>query len=447
MYKKDTATSRTRNTTFQTLIQAVQSYDEDDAFELFQQIRSSDSLESVAESVVTREKGATPTSHIAEHLSDEKLAPTDPFQSILAGKMSELMLDGSRKLIGGTSTLAFLPPGSELDEFRPAQSGQHFNRVQESTVPRWTKVTENDKLINHLMTMYFTWHYPFFTVLSKDLFYRDYVSGIPSQYCSSSLVNIMLALGCHFSSWEGTYEDPNNSATRGDHFSKEAQRLILENDEHVTAKLCTVQALALLSVREAGCAREGKGWVYSGMSFRMAFDLGLNVDASSLGTRSHNDEEMDARRITFWGCYFIDKSAVPSILHESDNKANKYRLWSNYLGRQPELSAFNTYVPKFDILPSEESAIWASYTDSGVSHEHAQPSRIRAVALEICKLAEISSDLLVFFYHPVPTEQFSKQLELKRLSEIHTRLESWKKNLPKEHDSKEGQLPQALLMQ
>lgn len=77
------------------------------------------------------------------------------------------------------------------------------------------------------------------------------------------------------------------------------------NDEHVKARLCTVQALALLSVREAGCGREGKGWVYSGMSFRMAFDLGLNVDASSLG-----DEEKDARRITLWGCYLIDKSVI-----------------------------------------------------------------------------------------------------------------------------------------
>ncbi|KAL1855444.1 hypothetical protein Plec18170_004164 [Paecilomyces lecythidis] len=40
----------------------------------------------------------------------------------------------------------------------------------------------------------------------------------------------------------------------------------------------------------------------------------------------------------------------------------------------------------------------------------------------------------------------SKQAELKKLSEVHTRLEAWRKNVPKEMDPKEGQLPQVLLM-
>lgn len=52
------------------------------------------------------------------------------------------------------------------------------------------------------------------------------------------------------------------------------------------------------------------------------------------------------------------------------------------------------------------------------------------------------------FYDLTPTEKpTSKQMELKKLSEIHTRLEAWKKGLPKELEPREGQLPQALLMQ
>lgn len=98
-------------------------------------------------------------------------------------------------------------------------------------------------------------------------------------------------------------------------------------------------------------------------------------------------------------------------------------------------------------LPTEEAQLWIPYTGVGVGHEHTQPSRTRAVALQISKLSEISGDLLVFFYHPTPTEQISKQVELRKLSEIHTRLEAWKKDLPKELDPKEGQLPQVLVMQ
>ncbi|OQE32934.1 hypothetical protein PENFLA_c001G09757 [Penicillium flavigenum] len=431
VYKKDTDTLRTRNTTLQTLIQAILNYDEADAFELVRQIRSCDDLEDVAASVIAQEKGLMSTDQAAkESASKENMAEIDQFESELAGKMSELMLDGSRKFIGGTSNLIFLPPGSELHESASIQNNLALSADNQThAVSRWTEVTDDDSLISHLMTMYFTWHYPFFTTLSKNMFYRDYIRGVSSSYCSSLLVNAILALGCHFSSWQGAFDDPQDLATAGNHFFKEAKRLVLENDEHENAKLCTVQAFALMSVREAGCGREGKGWVYSGLSFRMAFDLGLNLDSANLGAHSLSEEEIDARRITFWGCYLIDK------------------CWSNYLGRQPQLTSANANVPKFDVLPQEEAELWSPYTDSGVGHEHTQPSRTRAVALQISKLSEISSDVLVFFYHPTELENSQpKQSELKKLSDVHTRLEAWKNNLPRELVAKEGQLPQVLVM-
>lgn len=131
-----------------------------------------------------------------------------------------------------------------------------------------------------------------------------------------------------------------------------------------------------------------------------------------------------------------------------EQMANYHRCWSNYLGRLPQLAATSVSVPKIDILPNEEAELWSSYTDAGASIENTQPSRTRTVALQICKLCEISGDLLVSFYDPTPREKpLSKQVELKRLSEIHTRLEAWKKDLPKELEPKERLLPQALLMQ
>ncbi|KAL2829965.1 fungal-specific transcription factor domain-containing protein [Aspergillus cavernicola] len=429
VYKKDTDTLRTKNSTLLTLIQALLNYEEEDAFDLVRQIRSCDSLEDVAQSLLNQEKGPLVISGDAIMHEDDNYTHTDQFESELAGKMSNLVLDGSRKFIGGTSNLIFLPPGSELNEFNPRLDNQQFEGNVEGSITQWTRVTNDEQLISHLMTMYFTWHYPFFTTLSKDLFYRDYVRGVTSQYCSSLLVNTMLALGCHFSSWPGARADLDNSATAGDHFFKESKRLVHENDELVNSKLCTVQALALMSVREAGCGREGKGWVYSGMSFRMAFDLGLNLESTSLVTRDLSEEEVDARRITFWGCFLFDK------------------CWSNYLGRQPQFTISNSSVSKVDVLPNEESALWSPYTDTGPTREYTQPSRTRAVAAQISKLCEISGDLVVFFYDLTPKEKStSKQVELKKLSEIHTRLEAWKKGLPKELEPREGQLPQALLM-
>lgn len=101
-----------------------------------------------------------------------------------------------------------------------------------------------------------------------------------------------------------------------------------------------------------------------------------------------------------------------------------------------------------EILPNEEAGLWSSYTDTGPIHESAQPSRTRTVALQISKLCEISGSVLIFFYDPTPRERpLSKQAEVKKLSDIHTKLVAWKRELPAELEPKEGQLPQVLLMQ
>lgn len=105
-------------------------------------------------------------------------------------------------------------------------------------------------------------------------------------------------------------------------------------------------------------------------------------------------------------------------------------------------------MPKFDVLPKEEAETWSAYTDAGAGHEHAQPSRTRAIALQVSRLCEINNDLLVFFYHPSELEKSqAKQSELKKLSDVHGRLEAWAKELPEEFQPKEGQLPQVLILQ
>lgn len=320
VYKQDIDNLRNRNTTLQTLVQAILTYDEEDVPDLVRQIRAAEDLEVVAESILKRQKQLGPAASDNKGTSTGAESPfsdVPQFESELIGKISELRLDGAVKYVGGTSNLIFLPELSEDDELYSEAESPEAKPDLKDSVNSWTTVTENKELIRHLLTMYFTWHYAYFTTLSKELFYRDFIAGRPSQYCSALLVNAMLALGCHFSAWPASREDPNDSSTAGDHFFKEAKRLILENDEHTKAKLCTVQALALMSVREAGCGREGSGWVYSGMSFRMAYDLGLNVDSAGMGSYNLTAEDIDARRVTFWGCFLFDKYVFSKLLFSS----------------------------------------------------------------------------------------------------------------------------------
>lgn len=131
-----------------------------------------------------------------------------------------------------------------------------------------------------------------------------------------------------------------------------------------------------------------------------------------------------------------------------DDRLRTSRCWSNYLGRQPQLPLSSMGVPKFDVFPNEEADIWSPYTDSGLGEAHSQPSRTRAIALQISALCEISCDLLSFFYNHTRLEKPpSKQAELGKLSDLHTRLEAWRKGIPKEMEPREGQLPNILVMQ
>lgn len=439
VYKKDIDNLKTRNSTLQTLIQAILNYPEDEVAVLVQQIRTCESLDTVAEAIIAKENGEEDEDEQVSPFTSPALTAAPTFESQLSGKMSELRLeDGSTRYIGGTSHLLYLGAGNEALDTPTSLTNIEQYQQQEDPLTSWTTVTSDPELVLHLINMYFGWHYTFFATLSKNLFYRDFLLGKPppgsrrkTEYCTPLLVNAMLALGCHFTSWPGSRAIRDDSSTAGDHFFKEAKRLILEGDLHEVAALTTVQALALMSVREAGCGREAKGWVYSGMSFRMACDLGLNLNSGGMqGSKRGIDEtEEDARRITFWGCFLFDK------------------CWSNYLGRLPQLPNTIITVPKFDVFPVEDADIWSAYTDSGFSQAHAQPSRTRAVALQISKLCEISSDLMNFFYNPIDMDKTKgKQAELKKLSEIHQRLETWRRELPKELEPKEGGLPSMLVM-
>lgn len=437
VYREKIDSSKARNSTLQILIEAILNAAEEDVPEIVRRMRTCDSLDAVAEAILKEDLNANGNDDddddqlIDEHTTNQPMEG----ERDLARKMGELrMRNGVVRYIGGTSHLIY--QGDENDI--PAEPDSLDAQRDEDPITSWTEVTKDKQVVMHLMNMYWNWHYPFFTTLSKKLFWREFLEGKPSSppkvavYCSSPLVNAMLALGCHFTDVEGAYAVPGESRTKGDHFFAEAKRLVFDNDLYVTPCLVTTQTLALMSVREAGCGREARGWVYSGMSFRMAQDVGLNLDSGAVtGDKAQmNEDEIDARKVTFWGCFLFDKT------------------WSNYLGRLPQLPTNSYNVSNYEVYPDEDGGSWAPYADSGFDQSLRQPARTRAIGLQLSKLCEISSDLLLFFYHPKHIGRSSgKSVELKKLSELHRQLEDWRKQLPPEFEPKDVQLPNVILMQ
>jgi hypothetical protein len=168
----------------------------------------------------------------------------------------------------------------------------------------WTTVTRDRELIEHLLALYFCWEYPIFASLNKQHFLEDFRQGIP-RYCSQLLVNALLALACRWSDRPITRANPEESATAGDHFFSDALKLLKAEKDHRV--LTTIQALGIMSIREASCGRASKSIFFSGQSIRLAIEMGLHLDAED----SDNNEDPDAddvvRGATFWGAFSLDE--------------------------------------------------------------------------------------------------------------------------------------------
>jgi hypothetical protein len=87
-------------------------------------------------------------------------------------------------------------------------------------------------------------------------------------------------------------------------FLQRARRLLGEAVQQPSS-IPTVQALLQLSAKEIAQGTISQAWVYSGIAFRMASDLGLQHNA--LAIRGLTPVDVEVRRRLFWSCYFWDK--------------------------------------------------------------------------------------------------------------------------------------------
>jgi hypothetical protein len=173
---------------------------------------------------------------------------------------------------------------------------------QQSAIESWTTVTQDAELINHLLQLYFCWVHPFYVLFSEECLRHDMASG-RSKYCSPLLINTILAVACNYSDRPEARTNPTDPLTAGNHFFAEARRLLNEDDRTC---LTTVQALAVMSLREASCARDSPGFQYIGRSIRMALEMGMHLSCDAPEFAGLTPVEIEVRKITAWGCFVAD---------------------------------------------------------------------------------------------------------------------------------------------
>ncbi|KAM0340761.1 hypothetical protein ACHAPU_010352 [Fusarium lateritium] len=264
----------------------------------------------------------------------------------------------------------------------------------------WTVITNDSTLVQHLLTLYFCWEYPTFASLSKEHFLHDF-QDTRNRYCSPILVNALLALGCRFSTHPMSRANPNDPYTSGDHFFKEALRLLAQETDHHT--LTTIQALGIMSIREASCGRDSESWYYAGQSIRLAIEMGLHriMDEG-------DEDELAVQAATFWGAFALDHA------------------WSLATGSLPQCSCFPHLPPKPTIIGDIEASLWVPYTDDGAPLQRScqQPSNVRSVYKCFCELSELVHQSLYILHSP------GKPLTARELLSMYTQYLNWYDRIP-----------------
>lgn len=201
--------------------------------------------------------------------------------------------------IGGVGDDLAISPTKIVENSEEAQLGL-FNMQEPHP---WTNVSSDQLLIENLLSLYFCWEYPVFTILSEHHFRSD-MRHNRHRYCSSLLVNAILALACRFSDRPETRTLSTDSRTAGARFFEEAELLLAGDD---TPSLTTLQALGIMSIRATSCGRESKGWSLAGQCARMALQLGLQLPNVVADGTPDSAAELEVRAISFWGAFALDQ--------------------------------------------------------------------------------------------------------------------------------------------
>lgn len=129
----------------------------------------------------------------------------------------------------------------------------------------WTRVTDDDQLVSHLISLYFTWDHPLSQIIDQRMFIEHMSKGdLSSAFCSPLLVNSVLAMASvrhppatssysrhlliglkAYSDFPEVFSAPGDINSKGICFYAEAERLWKAEDGH--ASLTNIQAVALMS--------------------------------------------------------------------------------------------------------------------------------------------------------------------------------------------------------
>ncbi|KAL4738819.1 fungal-specific transcription factor domain-containing protein [Aspergillus similis] len=307
------------------------------------------------------------------------------------GHVSFDQLAGQQRYFGPTTNChIYLDIASESEESR-RQAREQWRRTQRVL----SAVTQESQ--EYLMHLFWKHYNSVIRVVHQEAFEAGRDAG-GGPFYSGFLHICILAAGYRFADKKRPDMLRITLPGRESLLHREA-KYMLDYEMERPGGLPSIAALLILGDLEVGCGRDNAGWLYSGMAYRLCFDIGLHLDRSGSGV-SESDNEIG--RMTLWACVIFD------------------RYWALFLGRPTAL--------KPDDLEIYELS--RQFDRLGTSTPGSEKSLELQIYQALFELMEMAGKITGITHHGSSRETDRDRLMYLRMAALDSELERWYARLP-----------------